>query len=119
MCEAGRGCLFWIAQNSTPVWVSDLFSHLTTNNMMDKVDTERFTIIASKTCVLNTPNHGTVGATYLSEDAVEFDDTEAGVAARLTRAGRATKIVSMTIPGFITTDKAKTKGGGRSEVSVL
>ncbi len=59
-----------------PVWVPDLFSHLTTNNMMDKIDTERFTIIASKTCVLNTPNHGTVGTTYFSEDTVECDDTE-------------------------------------------
>ncbi len=77
-------------KNSTPVWVPDLFSHLTTKDMMNKIDTEHFSIIVSNTCALNTPNHGTVGTTYLSEDTVECDDTEAGVAARLTRA---TKIV--------------------------
>jgi hypothetical protein len=70
---------------------STLFSNLSTNKMIDTLNTERFTILASKTCVIRQSS--------FAIDPAIIQTIGSGFAVGTQQISRATKIVKLWIPG--------------------
>ena len=88
------------AKGDTPTR-SSLFRGLSDNKMLDKFNTERYTIVAQKFVQLKTPNAGTTGAMgtrILPLPIVPSTGFNANVDAN-SMISRATKIVKMYVPG--------------------
>jgi len=78
------------AKGDTPTKTT-LFTGLSANKMIDTINSERYTVVASKTCVIRQSSFGI--------DPVGIQTIGSGYAVGQQQVSRATKIIKMWIPG--------------------